>query len=337
MIQLSLSQARELSQKILEKANYSQAHRDAIADVVMLGQMDECASHGLYRLLNCIHTLASGKVSADALPIFKDISPAVLKVDAQQGMAPLALQQGIARLAEKAKNVGIAMMALNRCVHFSALWYEIELLTQQGLVGFACTPNHAWVAPAGGSKPLFGTNPIAFGWPRADKPPFIFDFATTAVARGEIELYRRRGEQVPAGWGVDAEGQPSTDPTTILQQGAMLCFGAHKGSALAAMVELMAGPLIGDMLSLESIEYDEKTGSSPYGGELIIAFSPEVILGEAYAENLARAETLFDGYQQQGARLPSQRRYEARQRSMATQTVSVPKHVYDDLIHYLNA
>ena len=82
----------------------------------------------------------------------------------------------------------IAALGINRCVHFSALWADIEPLTDAGLVALACTPSHAWVTPAGGSKPLFGTNPLAFGWPRAGQPAFIFDFATSAVARGEIEL-----------------------------------------------------------------------------------------------------------------------------------------------------
>lgn len=337
MVELSISQAKELIFNVLEKAHYSPAHIEAIEDVVLKGQMDECASHGLYRLLNCIHTLKSGKVSAEALPDFKSQTPVVLKVDAHNAMAPLALQQGIPLLIEKAKTYGIAMMALNNCVHFSALWYEMELLTQAGLAGFACTSNHAWVAPTGGKEPLFGTNPIAFGWPRKNQNPFIFDFATTAVARGEIELYLRNNLPVPEGWGIDKNGDPTTDPFTILKQGAMLTFGEHKGSALSAMVELLAGPLIGDLLSVESIEFDQQTGSSPFGGELIVAFSPEAILGEGHQQHLERAEMLFQAYQTQGARLPSQRRYEARARSVKSQTLKIQKNVYDDLIAYLHS
>nr|WP_174506328.1 Ldh family oxidoreductase [Acinetobacter sp. Marseille-Q1620] len=337
MIELSIRQARELTRKVLTKADYSPAHIEAITDVVLKGQMDECASHGLYRLLNCIHTLKSGKASADTLPVFQHQTPVILKVDAQKAMAPLALKLGIPLLIDKAKTYGIAMMALNNCVHFSALWYEMELITQQGLVGFACTSNHAWVTPTGGSKPLFGTNPIAFGWPRLNQNPYIFDFATTAVARGEIELYLRNNRQVPEGWGVDENGKSTTDPLKILKNGAMLTFGEHKGSALATMVELLAGPLIGDLLSTESIEYDDQTGSSPFGGELIIAFSPETILGKNYQEHLDRAEKLFHGYMEQGARLPSQRRYEARKKATKTQTVKIQKNLYDDLMKYLQS
>jgi LDH2 family malate/lactate/ureidoglycolate dehydrogenase len=82
--------------------------------------------------------------------------------------------------------------------------------------------------------------------------------------------------------------------------GAMLTFGGHKGSALAAMVELLAGPLIGDMTSAESLAWDNGAGGLPYGGELILALDPTRFLGDDAATHLARAETLFSGMQQQG-------------------------------------
>jgi LDH2 family malate/lactate/ureidoglycolate dehydrogenase len=89
----------------------------------------------------------------------------------------------------------------------------------------------------------------------------------------------------------------------------MLTFGGYKGSALAAMVELLAGPLIGDMTSAESLAWDNGAGGLPYGGELILALDPDRFLGTDAARHLARAETLFIGMQQQGARLPGERRY----------------------------
>ncbi|MBZ4261333.1 Ldh family oxidoreductase, partial [Mycobacterium tuberculosis] len=106
-------------------------------------------------------------------------------------------------------------------------------------------------------------NPIAFGWPRQDKPPFIVDMATSAAARGEIQLHQRAGKALPEGWGIDSQGRPTTDAAEVLN-GAMLTFGGHKGSALAAMVELLAGPLIGDMTSAESLAWDNGAGGLPY-------------------------------------------------------------------------
>ena len=104
----------------------------------------------------------------------------------------LAYERALPLLLEKARHSGIAALAINRCVHFSALFADIEPLTEAGLVGLACTPSHAWVAPAGGTRPLFGTNPIAFGWPRRDKPPFIVDMATSAARRDPAASARRQ-------------------------------------------------------------------------------------------------------------------------------------------------
>jgi delta1-piperideine-2-carboxylate reductase len=329
VIRLTLEQAHELAQDILRSNGFSEPHVQAVSATVLAGERDGCASHGLYRVLGCVSSLKAGKVVADADPEVIDQAPALVRVDAKGGFSQLAFQAGLPVLVEKARQCGIAALAINRCVHFSALWVEIEALTEAGLVAFAFTPSHAWVAPAGGSKPVFGTNPIAFGWPRAGHNPFIFDFATSAIARGEIELHRRAGKPIPLGWGIDPHGQPSTDAEAVMH-GAMLTFGGHKGSALAAMVELIAGPLIGDLTSAESLAYDAGSKSSPYHGELIVVIDPRRFLGEATDEHLARAEAMFESIQGQGARLPSQRRYEARARS-AEQGVQIPQALYDDL------
>lgn len=335
-VHLTLAEADDLSYRILIGAGLSGAHARAITDIVVAGQRDECHSHGLYRVLSVMKTMEAGKVDPKAEPVLTDAAPGVVRIDAKYGFSLLAFQMGLPVLIEKAKKVGLAALAINNCFHFSALWPEVEQIGAAGLAGLAMTPSHAWVAPAGGTKPVFGTNPIAFVWPRPDTYPFVFDFATSATARGEIELHRRAGKPLPLGWGVDAEGKPTTDPLEVFK-GAMLTFGGHKGSALSAMVELLAGPLIGDLMSMESIRYDEGAGAAPMHGELLIALNPESFLGSAVAENLNRAEHLFHAIVGQGARLPSQRRYEARERSLKNGGVDIPKALYDDLKAHLPA
>nr|WP_253201404.1 Ldh family oxidoreductase [Sphingomonas quercus] len=330
---MSLDEVASLSRAILSKHGLAADHVEAVARTIVAGERDECASHGVYRLLVCVNTLRSGGVVADAVPVVDDVAPALVRVDAGGGFAQLAFERGLPVLVEKARRNGIAAMGLNHCVHFAALWPEVEAVTAHGLVTLACTPSHAWVAPAGGTRPVFGTNPIAFGWPRPEGS-FVFDFATSAVARGEIELHRRAGKPIPYGWGLDADGQPTTDAAAALA-GAMLTFGGHKGSALSAMIELIAGPLIGDLTSAESIALDAGAGSSPIGGELILAIDPAGFLGAEAASHIARAEALFDNITSQGARLPSERRFAARARSIAD-GVRVPHALYADLQRLLD-
>ena len=204
-----------------------------------------------------------------------------------------------------------------------------EAISAQGLVGIAMTPTHAFVAPAGGQSPLLGTNPIAFSWPRPGIEPYTFDFATSIVARGEIELHRRAGDNIPKNWAIDASGNPTTSPNQALA-GAMLTFGGHKGSALSTMIELLAGPLIGDVLGHETHAATKNTAGNPHHGEIIIAFSPETFLGHNAQMHLDHAEILFEKIIEQGARLPSQRRFEARKRSLAN-GITIPQTLYDEL------
>jgi LDH2 family malate/lactate/ureidoglycolate dehydrogenase len=334
VVELTLGEIEALSRRILSRHGLSAPQVEAVTRTIMAGERDECASHGVYRLIVCTATIAKGRVALDADPVATSVAPALARVDAGGGFAQLAFERGLPMLVDKAKTCGIAALAINRCVHFAALWPEIEAVAAHGLVAIACTPSHAWVAPAGGTKPLFGTNPLAFGWPRPGAHPYVFDFATSAVARGEIELHRRAGKAIPEGWAIDRDGRPTTDAAAGLA-GAMLTFGGHKGSALSTMIELLAGPLIGDLTSAESLAADGDAGASPLGGELIVAIDPATFLGAAVADSLQRAEALFDGITGQGARLPSQRRFEARARTLAAGTVRIPRALHADLLGLL--
>lgn len=328
-ITISLQDAESLSLTVLQHNGYSQEHAEAITRNVLAAQRDECHSHGLYRLIGCVNTARNGGVDTHAMPEIIDQAPSVVKVNAHKGCSLLAFEMGKKPLIEKANQTGIAALAINNSFHFSALWPEVEALSSEGLIGIAMTPSHAFVAPAGGTKPLLGTNPIAFSWPRPGNAPYTFDFATSVVARGEIELHKRAGKQIPTGWAIDAQGEDTTNPVDALA-GAMLTFGGYKGSALSSMIELLAGPLIGDVLGHETQPANEQKTGKPFHGELIIAISPAVFLGEQATHHLQHAEVLFDNILGQGARLPSQRRFEARENSLRN-GITIPKALYDEL------
>ncbi|WP_152047428.1 Ldh family oxidoreductase [Aureimonas psammosilenae] len=302
---------------ILAKAGLNAVQAGAVARVVTAGERDGAKSHGIYRIEGVLRTVAAGKVNPNAVPeLMADDGTAIVRVDAQQGFSPPAFALGLPALAERARRLGLAALVINDCTHFSALWPEVEALTGQGLAGLAMCPSYSTVAPAGGNRALLGTNPIAFGWPRGAGDPYVFDFATSVAARGEIELKRRAGERLPEGWAVDVDGQPTIDPEKALG-GAMLPFGGHKGSAIGTMIELLAGIMIGDLTSREALDKLGTTTLAPMHGELILAFSPKIFAGNRAGDPFARAESLFDAILGQGARLPSQRRFMARARSKA--------------------
>lgn len=301
---------------VLGNAGFSADHAFSIGRTIAAGERDACKSHGVYRVEGCLRTLKLGKVVPDAVPeLMADEGSSVIRVDAKGGFANLAFEIGAPALIERTRKLGFAALVINDCTHFAALWPEVEVLAEAGLAGMAMCPSYATVAPAGGNKPLLGTNPFAFGWPRPDQNPYVFDFATSVAARGELELYRRAGKQLPEGWAIDAEGNPTTDPEAALA-GAMLPFGAHKGSAISTMIELLAGAMIGDFTSPEALDFLGTTTIAPRHGELILAFDPVRMAG-GRADPAAKGEALLNAIGGQGARLPSQRRFAARAISRA--------------------
>ncbi len=306
----------ELAKSTLMGQGCDEENANAVADVITRAEMDGSHSHGLMRLAGYAATLKSGKVNGNARPTIAKLAPAVVQVNGHNGFAPLALQSGRPHLIEAAKKCGIAAMPLIGIHHFAALWAEVEPVAEAGLLAFACTSYKPAVIPAGGSKALYGTNPIAFGWPRKDGPPMVFDQASSVMARGEVMVAAREGHALPEGVGVDSVGKPTTDPNEVLK-GAMLAFGGYKGSSIAMMVELLAGGLIGESFSFEAAARDNNDGGPPQGGEFMLAMDPN-LFGDAdgWADH---AEKLFDKIiEQDGTRLPGQRRHTNRATNVNT-------------------
>lgn len=305
---LSEQDALQLAVDVLRAQGLCMAQSQALAGALVKAQRDGCLSHGLQRLPGTLDTMAHPKFNRDADPQPQALTPAVTRVDADYGFSILAAQRGLPLLVKGAKDLGIAMLAVSNGFHSTALWPLLEEVASHGLAAMSMNPTHDWVAPAGGTKGVLGTNPLAFAWPRPSGQPYVFDFATTAASRADIAMHRQSGQPIPEGWGLDPEGQPSTDAAAVLK-GAMLPFGGHKGSALATMIELMSGPMIGDRTSRQSAEFDQGADAAPCHGEVIIAFNPALMGGD---EQFQSAEEMFAAITQQGARLPGDRRYQAR-------------------------
>ena len=324
---MSLDDIRTLASSVLLAQGFSSPQAHSIAETVTAAERDGCRSHGLFRIAFYVAALKNPQARAQAQPVVEVNDSAVVHVDAMHGFCPLALQIGLPALADKAQQSGIAALAIHNTYNIAALWPEVEWLAERGLVGFAFTTSNAYVAPAGGRSPVYGTNPMAFGFPREPGPPLVFDQASSASARGEIQLHKRDNKPLPDGWAIDSDGVPTNDPVAALE-GAQLPFGGYKGASLALMVELLAGALIGENLSVESSAQDTYGVGAPFGGELVLALSPA---SYSNGGHLQRAEMLFQEIlAQPGTRLPSQRRYEVRQRS-ADHGVEVSDHLLDEL------
>ncbi|MBA6068549.1 Ldh family oxidoreductase [Pseudomonas mosselii] len=311
VVRVPFNELRALLQSIFERHGCSAAVAAVLAHNCASAQRDGAHSHGVFRIPGYVSTLASGWVDGRAEPQVTDLAPAYLRVDAKGGFAQPALAAARPLLVEKTRTAGIAVLAIHNSHHFAALWPDVEPFADEGLVALSVVNSMTCVVPHGARKPLFGTNPIAFAAPCAGHDPIVFDMATSAMAHGDVQIAARAGERLPPGMGVDAEGQPSTDPKAILECGALLPFGGHKGSALSMMVELLAAALTGGNFSWEFDWSGHPGAKTPWTGQLIIVIDPSKAEGERFA---LRSRELVEQMQAAGlTRMPGERRYRERE------------------------
>ena len=307
---LTLEEIYSLAKKVLLKNGCDEINAEAVANTVTHAERDGSISHGLFRIPGYVAALRSKKVKGNAQPNNLLLTNNIIRVDGDHGFAPTAINYGIPKLIEITNKYGVGVLTIINTHHFAALWHETEALAENNLIGLACTAYMPSVAPAGATKPLFGTNPISFAWPRKNKSPVVYDMATASMAMGEVQVAARDGHKVPIGTGLNKDGKKTDDPSQIANGGVLLPFGGHKGSAIAMMVELLAAGLVGDMFSFEAKEADNKDGGPARGGEFIMALSPQLIASEGWNEH---AEKFFEQMESMdGVRLPGQRRHNNR-------------------------
>lgn len=312
-VSISFSALVALLQQVFERHGTSPEVAAILAHNCASAERDGAHSHGIFRIPGYLSTLASGWVDGRAVPQVTDVASGFVRVDAANGFAQPALEAARALLVEKARSAGIALMAIHNSHHFAALWPDVEPFAEQGLVALSVVNSMTCVVPHGADRPLFGTNPIAFAAPRADGLPIVFDLATSAIAHGDVQIAARKGERLPPGMGVDGLGQPTQDPRAILEGGALLPFGGHKGSALSMMVELLAAALTGGNFSFEFNWSDHPGARTPWTGQLLIVIDPSKTAGQSFAE---RSQELVRQMHAAGLRrLPGDRRHRTRLRS----------------------
>ncbi|WP_019903708.1 Ldh family oxidoreductase [Methylobacterium sp. 77] len=308
---LRLDAAHHLATDTLIRCGTAPANAESVARALVGAEADGLRTHGLMRLLAYGEQVRVGKVVGDAIVSCARPKPGLLAVDAAHGFAYPALDTAIALLPEIAREQGIAAAAIRRSHHCGAAGRPVEALAELGLVAILFANAPASMAPWGGTRPVFGTNPIAFACPLPGAEPIIVDLSLSKVARGNIIAAKQRGEPIPEGWALDANGDPTTDPTAALA-GTMVPLGDAKGTALALMVELLAAGLTGARFAGEASSFLDAEGEPPATGQLILAIDATAFAGDALARFAVLARSIEE---QDGARLPGTRRLAARARA----------------------
>ncbi|GAB3672378.1 Ldh family oxidoreductase [Salinisphaera aquimarina] len=298
-----------LARDALCHAGTAPANAECVAEALVAAELDGLASHGLSRLPAYADQAVSGKVDGAAVPRILREAAAAIVIDAGHGFAYPAIDYGLSAAIPRAREAGACVLAIAHSHHAGVLGHHVERIAEAGLIGLGFTNSPAAIAPWGGSRGLFGTNPIAFAAPRTDAPPMVIDLSLSRVARGKVMLAKQRGEPIPQGWALDREGQVTTDAQAALD-GTMVPAGEAKGAALALMVEILAAALTGSSYGYEASSFFEAEGAPPDIGQSFMLIDPERIAGPAFG---ARLELLLTAIAEQpGARIPGARRHQTR-------------------------
>ncbi|MFQ5754810.1 MAG: Ldh family oxidoreductase [Acidiferrobacterales bacterium] len=325
---VTLDTLRELATRALVAANTSAQNARIVADALVAADADGLSSHGVSRIPFYADQSASGKVDGHAVPELQVVASACVRVDARDGFAFPAIRTGLDRAMQLVADTGIAAVAISNSHHAGAGGYHVEHVARQRYValGFSNTPSG--MAPWGGSKGTFGTNPIAFACPRRDNPPLVIDLSLSKVARGKVMLAEKSGEAIPLGWALDEHGRPTTDPKAALA-GTMVPIGDAKGAALALMVEILVAGLTGSHFAFQASSFFTAEGPPPRIGQFFILLNPAVCAGEGFASSIE--ELVAEILSQPGTRLPGDRRLAKREKSLRN-GVELPHQLYDELL-----
>lgn len=302
---MTLEEIETLAFDALVASGTGEASARAMARAARAAERDGIASHGLHYIpIYCEH-VQCGKVDGTAVPQVSRPKAGAVVVDAGSGFAHPAIDAGFEVLVPAARELGSAGMAVRNSYNCGVLAYHTERLAQAGLLAIGFTNAPASIAPLGGHKPVIGTNPFSLAVPGDDGAVFVIDQSASVVAKSEIMVHARDGREIPQGWALDENGEPTTDPQVALK-GSMAPSGGYKGFGVGLLVEVMAAAMAGATLGKDASPFSGTAGGPPNTGQFFLALDPEAFSGGAFGERISGLVEAITA--QPHARIPGSRR-----------------------------
>lgn len=296
---LTLDDALVLARAALRASGANADCARVMADALVDAESRGLDGVGLAHLLTYCEALRAGRIDGNADPTIERPTPIVFRADAEGGVGHLGFERVFEDLVGAARGFGLALFSQRNSFTNAALDWFVRRLAERGLVALAATNGGpAFMAPSGGSRAAFCTNPLAFAVPGEDGPTVLVDQSSSATAYVNIALAAERGETIPEGWALDAGGAPTTDPAAAMR-GVLLAFGGARGANIALTVELLSAGLSGGAWSMDAPSFLEG-GETPGIGLFVLAIDPDSTFGPGFAERLesyaARLRDEFGAY-----------------------------------------
>jgi len=233
--------------EILHAAGAPTEHARVVAASLVESNLAGHDSHGVIRTMQYVRNIEEGRIDPVARPAVARETGAVSMVDGRLAFGQVAARFAMELTLDNADKHGIAATGLYHSGHIGRLGEWAQMATERGQIGLLCNSGSNFggiVAPFGGSKRQFSTNPISAAVPVAGREPVVVDFATSTVAEGKVRVANNSGKSIPEGWVQDSQGRPTTNPADLYDGGVLLPAAGHKGYGLALLVDFLAGSLI---------------------------------------------------------------------------------------------
>lgn len=241
---------KKVATDVLERAGVARRHAETVADSLIHADLRGVASHGISRLPVYLKRMEAGLVDCRREPVLAKQNGAVALLDGGNQLGAIVGEAALEHALELARRYGTGLVGVCHSNHFGACSYYALQAVEQKMMLLVLSNAPKAMAPTGGVRPFFGTNPISIGIPADKEPPFLLDMATSVSARGKVVLAQKRGEKIPGDWALNAQGEPTTDPDEALR-GTLLPIGGAKGYGLAMFVDILCGLLTGGVAGPE--------------------------------------------------------------------------------------
>ena len=305
---MTLSEIETVCRTALLSVGASADQADIVAAEIADAEAEGIRNVGLGYMHLYLKHLKVGKVKPGAFPKVVKSSSSSTVIDADFGFCHHAYLLGESRLIKTTRDQGVGLMSIHQSSSAGVLGWFVRRLAKEGLVSLMFANSSKAVAAHGGKVPFFGTNPFAFGAPRANDEPLVVDMATASTARVNLVKAAAEGREIEPGHAIDSDGRPTTDPAAGLK-GAQLPVGGPKGFGLGLMVDVLGGVLTGSNCSYEASMFATTEGGPPNVGQTIIAMDP-AFFAEGFVSHLE--SMLGELTEDNDVRVPGARRAELR-------------------------
>jgi LDH2 family malate/lactate/ureidoglycolate dehydrogenase len=241
---------RAFASAVYRQAGMGEVDAHLLADTLVQADLWGHQSHGVLRLDWYRNRIVAGTLKADARPEIATDAGAVAVIDGRDGAGQALAKRAMEEAIGRAKRHGVGVVGVRDSNHFGTAMYFTRMAAAAGCVGFLSTNASPAMAPWGGRAKAIGNNPWSIAAPAGGHAPMVLDIANTAVARGKVYLARQRGERIPDGWALDAEGRPTSDPRAAIE-GIILPMAGHKGYGITVMMDVLSGVLTGSGFAAE--------------------------------------------------------------------------------------